>query len=145
MLYREKPENFSPKFKAAGCFLEWDGNILLLFRAGDRNVDPNTWCVPAGKIEEGETKEDCIIREVKEEIGMSYTPEHFEYLHETYCRYTEFDFVYYVFRVKVQEEPKIALNREHTEYAWMTPEEALTKPLIRDEDAVIRLIYGSHL
>ncbi len=96
-------------------------------------------------MEEGETKEICVARELKEEIGVSFAPECIEYLHETYCRYAEFDFVYYVFRVKTEKEPKIILNEEHTEYAWFTPEEALAKPLIRDEDAVIRLVYGSHL
>ncbi len=34
---------------------------------------------------------------------------------------------------------------EHTEYTWFTPQTALTKPLILDEDAVLKLIYPSGL
>ena len=146
MLCTEKPENFSPlHISAAGCLVEWNGKILFLFRSANRKIDPNTWCTPGGKMEEGETKKECIAREMREEVGLSYTPETFGYIRETYCRYAEFDFVYHIFHVMVQEEPKVVLNEEHTKYAWFTPEEALTKPLIRDEDTVIRLVYGSHL
>lgn len=145
MLYTEKPHDFSPLFEGAGCFLEWNGKILLLFRADDRKVDPNTWCVPSGKIEKGEQKEDGIVREVREETGISYTSHAFEYLCETYCRYTEFDFTYHVFRMKLEEEPRVTLNKEHTEYAWVTPHEALERILIRDEDAVIWLVYRNVL
>lgn len=142
MLYTEKPHNFSPLFETAGCYIEWDGKFLILLRAPHKKVDPHTWNLPAGKIEKGEEKEDGVIREVREETGLSFSPQDFEYLCETYCRYTECDFVYYMFRVKIKEEPNIILNEEHTDYAWVTPQEALKRKLIRDEDAAIRLVYG---
>ncbi|MCX5879927.1 MAG: NUDIX domain-containing protein, partial [Deltaproteobacteria bacterium] len=31
---------------------------------------PNTWDVPGGHVEEGETAAQCIVREMKEEMGL---------------------------------------------------------------------------
>jgi len=59
-----------------GVILEKDGKILL----GMRHPDPDKadsafrsageWCLPGGKIDFGETLEECAIREVKEETGI---------------------------------------------------------------------------
>ena len=31
---------------------------------------PNTWCLPGGHLEDGETPLQCILREVHEEMGI---------------------------------------------------------------------------
>jgi mutator protein MutT len=59
-----------------GVILEKDGKILL----GMRHPDPDKadsafrsageWCLPGGKIDFGETLEECATREVKEETGI---------------------------------------------------------------------------
>jgi ADP-ribose pyrophosphatase len=46
-----------------------DGDIVLIrqFRA---SVDRELWEVPAGRLNEGETLEECAARECEEEIGL---------------------------------------------------------------------------
>lgn len=54
------------------CYIEKDGRYLMLHRtkkAGDENRDK--WIGIGGKFESGESPEDCMLREVLEETGLS--------------------------------------------------------------------------
>ncbi len=45
--------------------------VLLFLRDNDPKIPyPNTWDVPGGHVEDGETPEECIIREMKEEMDL---------------------------------------------------------------------------
>lgn len=56
------------------CYLEQDGKWLMLHRTSKEN-DPNKdkWIGVGGKCEEGESPEDCVQREVREETGIQLT------------------------------------------------------------------------
>ena len=48
--------------------------ILLLLRDNNPCIPfPNMWDLPGGHVEEGETPEACIVREMKEEMGIELT------------------------------------------------------------------------
>ena len=56
------------------CYLERGDSYLLLHRtkkANDENRDK--WIGVGGKFEKGETPEDCLLREVREETGLTLT------------------------------------------------------------------------
>ncbi len=57
------------------------------------------------------------------------------------------DFVYWMYEARLECLPAaIVIDPvEHTEYRWMTLQEALTLPLIRGEDECIHYIYGDTL
>lgn len=40
------------------------------------------WCMPGGHIDPNETARQAIIREVKEEVGLDFTPRFFSYFDE---------------------------------------------------------------
>ena len=54
---------------SAGAIIERDGKILLLERA----IPPPGWACPAGHVDEGETFEEAMRREVLEETGLRIT------------------------------------------------------------------------
>ncbi len=56
------------------CYLERGRDYLMLHRV-KKNVDENKdkWIGIGGKFEEGESPEDCLLREVLEETGLRLT------------------------------------------------------------------------
>jgi (d)CTP diphosphatase len=50
-----------------------DGRYLVIRRAEGVRA-PNTWCFPGGAIEEGETHEEALVREMREELGIRCRP-----------------------------------------------------------------------
>lgn len=54
------------------CYIEKDNKILMLHRNKKKNdIHEGNWLGLGGKMESGETPEECIIREVKEESGLT--------------------------------------------------------------------------
>lgn len=56
------------------CYIEKNEQYLMLHRNTKKN-DPNTgkWIGVGGKIEEKESPEECMLREVREETGLDLT------------------------------------------------------------------------
>ena len=56
------------------CYIEKDGKYLMLHRV-KKEVDANKdkWIGVGGKFEEGESPEECILRETREETGLTLT------------------------------------------------------------------------
>src|SRR6476646_6878197 len=51
------------------------GQVLLTHRKGSHGA--GTWAPPGGHLDMGESFEDCAIREVREETGVTITEPHF--------------------------------------------------------------------
>ena len=48
-----------------GIIKNADGEILILKRHPKSRTDPNTWELPGGKVDEGESFDDALVREIK--------------------------------------------------------------------------------
>jgi len=56
------------------CYLEKDDQYLMLHRISKKNdVNKDKWIGIGGKFEFGESPEDCLLREAKEETGYTLT------------------------------------------------------------------------
>lgn len=54
------------------CYIEKDEKYLMLHRTKKENdINAGKWLGVGGKLEKGETPEQCLFREVKEETGLT--------------------------------------------------------------------------
>lgn len=54
------------------CYIEKDGKYLMLHRTKKKNdINKDKWLSVGGKFEEKESPEECVLREVKEETGLT--------------------------------------------------------------------------
>ena len=56
------------------CYIEKDGKFLMMHRNRKKNdVNHDKWVGIGGGFEDGESPEDCLLREAKEETGLTLT------------------------------------------------------------------------
>ena len=61
MIHTDPPEHFAPRFEVVSCFVEHDGEILLLHR-NEGKSEGGKWGMPGGKIEAGESEPPVTIQ-----------------------------------------------------------------------------------
>jgi 8-oxo-dGTP diphosphatase len=116
--------------RAAGGVVQRDGEVLLVHRP--RYDD---WTFPKGKLEEGESDEECALREVHEETGLRCVLE--EELGET--EYTVDGAPKRVrwWRMRPLADDGFAPNDEVDELRWLEPAAAIELLTYRPDRALL--------
>lgn len=90
-----------------------------------------TWGVPGGKLDWGESLQEALLREFREEVALDLQQVRFALLQEAILDsqfHVPAHFVlinYYAFSANTEVVP----NEEIVEWAWLPPEQALSYPL----------------
>lgn len=122
---------------ASGIILH-QKKILLLQRSNYSDRYPGFWGCPGGRAEEGETAEQNVIREVKEECNLNFSPTEILKKGDWDGKY------FYRFlgnwngQIKIQET-------EVTNYNWFTYHEAIALNLAFDYQEIIELLFKRNL
>ncbi|MCM0080879.1 NUDIX domain-containing protein [Geomonas sp. Red32] len=105
-------------------FVDDRDRVLLLLRDDRPDIRyPNQWDIPGGGVEPGETPEETIVREMREEIGLELKGA------ELFER-TEFpDRIEYTFWKRANLVIEEIDLMEGQELRWFTREEAAATPL----------------
>lgn len=72
------------RFKLTGdvhLLLRNAGDLVLFGRRQNTGFEDGAWHVPAGHLEAGESVIQALIREAKEEVGVTITPQDVEFAH----------------------------------------------------------------
>jgi mutator protein MutT len=143
MVFEEKPKDFHPTMDVAACFIRVDDQVLFLKRLPTK-PQGNTWGIPGGKFDKGETAEQTAIREIREETGIQIPKESMSYFGQFYVRYPDMDYNFHIFEYEIDKLPEVKYNpKEHAGYRWVTLEEASQMPLIPGEEECIAYVYSS--
>lgn len=119
------------RFLAGIAALIWDpnnGKYLLLRRAGHRDFQAGAWECVTGRVDQGESYEQALHREVYEEIGARIQVEfiiattHF-YRGEAL---TKNELLGVIYGCTVLNPDEVDRGEEHSEICWASAEEALT-------------------
>jgi 8-oxo-dGTP diphosphatase len=61
-------------YLASHALIRREGKVLATRRSQANDYMPGKWDLPGGTVEEGETPEQALVREVKEETGLDVAP-----------------------------------------------------------------------
>lgn len=127
-----------PLLQTTLCYLEQDGCYLMLHRVKKKNdVNHDKWIGVGGKFEEGESPEDCILRETREETGLTLTDYRYRGL-VTFVsdRYpTE-----YMHLFTATQWTGTPIECDEGELAWIKKADLLSLPLWEGDKIFLRLL-----
>jgi mutator protein MutT len=115
-----------------------DKKILLIKRSNYTKVFPEHWACPGGRADEGETPEQNVIREVKEEINLEFEPK--ELIKKGQYKDRELYRFYGTWsgEVQIQEE-------EVADWNWFSYDDAIKLKLAFDYREVIEILHKKNL
>lgn len=97
-----------------------DGEILMM----DRVAYPYGWACPAGHVEEGETPEQAVLREAKEETGIDVTEYKLlleEFVEWNECVKGEKGHYWYLYEAQDWEGEIKKSEKESKDMQWLPP------------------------
>lgn len=102
-----------------GGVVKKEDKFILLERQSDEFMD-GIFEIPSGKMEFGETIDNCLIRQIKEEIGCDIKKVrkylgYFDYLSNTGHKVRQFNFL-----IDLNDNCDMMLSKEHKKIEYLT-------------------------
>jgi 8-oxo-dGTP diphosphatase len=124
---------------AAAVVIE-NGRVLLTRRAEGQHL-AGMWEFPGGKLEDGESPEEALARECREECGIDL--EVAEILDVTHHRYPEKDVLLLFYRCELRAGE--VRHLQVADHAWVTPDDLDDYPLPPADERVVARIRALEL
>lgn len=118
-----------------------NGKVLIAQRPQGKPL-AGLWEFPGGKLEAGETIEQCLKRELKEELSID--SEVGEFIMDTVYNGPNCDFKLRVFFVHVPENAELVLN-VHDDAKWVTPAEMSNYEFPPADVAIVKKIQTMNI
>lgn len=132
-----------------GVIINSEGKVLLSLRRDDEiNEADRKWELPGGKIEFGETAEQCLVRETKEETGLIISP-----VQIVNCIWTQIWKRNNGSRLQVILIPFLCVEKQRIERKgekevyklnWFKEEELRKIEMLRGNDKILEIAYKQY-
>jgi 8-oxo-dGTP diphosphatase len=121
----------------AVVLIDADGRILIAQRPAGKQL-AGLWEFPGGKIEAGERPEECLIRELDEELGLTVKEACLAPLTFASYRYEDFHLLMPLYVCRRWEGIPVA--KEHAALRWVLPGELRDFPMPPADEPLIPMI-----
>ena len=116
---------------AKACILNKD-NQLLLVRESNSYLDASNvgkWDIPGGRLDVSETLKEGLLREVREEVGLSVTSYDLFDVHDTFVEKNNerWHIVRLFYKVSC-DNTAVKLSTDHDAYAWIDLDKVIKHP-----------------
>jgi 8-oxo-dGTP diphosphatase len=117
-----------------------DAGRILLLRRANTDYGDGEWCLPGGKLDYGDSPEQTVSKELREETGLAAREISFLFFQNSPpAEAGSMHCLNLYFRCAVAGE--VTLNAESSESAWLTMQDALAcSPVFGAEEAIRRLL-----
>jgi 8-oxo-dGTP diphosphatase len=95
--------------------IEDEAGRCLLLRRSTKSSNPGKWELPGGKVEQGESFDEALYREIQEETSLQVSIQHVVGVAESDL--PKVKAIHIIFKVQV-ESGQIQLDHEHDECVW---------------------------
>jgi 8-oxo-dGTP diphosphatase len=119
---------------AACALIDADGRVLIAQRPQGKSM-AGLWEFPGGKIEPGERPEQCLIRELKEELGIAVKEECLAPLTFASHSYSDFHLLMPLYVCRRWEG--IVVAQENQTLKWVRPGELKSYPMPPADEPLI--------
>ena len=128
---------------AAGLVFRDDG-ALLVARRPPGGFMPGWWEFPGGKIEEGETPEACLAREIREELGVDVKVGRI--FHVKIHAYPDRRVLLLFYRCAIAADARpLDAASGGLEHAWVKPSELSSYQMLPADEGVIGMVLAAGL
>lgn len=119
-----------------------DGRFLLLRRSSEKDFDAGVWECVTGRLEQGEGYEEALVREVREETGLTVTVDRILDTTHFYRgdAVPDNELVGVLFLCTTSDPEGVRSSEEHVEHRWVSVNEALE--LLSGDDPSTRWMRG---
>ena len=99
------------------AIIEYQGKVLCVQRAANKHIYiSEKWEFPGGKIEDKETPEDALAREILEELNLPITVK--DHIITVDHEYPDFRLKMRTYRCSAEKIDDLKFN-EHTDHRWL--------------------------
>ena len=124
---------------AACALIDADGRVLIAERPAGKSM-AGLWEFPGGKVEAGERPEECLIRELAEELGIAVNEACLAPLTFASPNYPDFHLLMPLYVCRRWEG--IVTPREGQRLAWVKPQRLRDYPMPPADEPLVSHLMG---